>query len=103
MARRIRSRPSRACPSAMASHLDMRQLGKHLGGRIVEGVSQAKHAVAGVAELEQLREMTDDALASVASRADDEDCRSHSEFLDAMREQVLKVKGCCNGDECSEV
>lgn len=76
-------------------HLDMGQFGKFLGGRIVEGASQAKNAIAGVAELEQLREMTDDALASVAGRADDEDCRSHSEFLDAMREQALKVKGCC--------
>ncbi|KFZ20075.1 hypothetical protein V502_03368 [Pseudogymnoascus sp. VKM F-4520 (FW-2644)] len=69
----------------------MAQFSKLLGGRIVETAGQAKNAVAGVAGVEQLRKMTDDAPASVARRADDKDCRTHGEYV--ARKQTVNTRG----------
>jgi hypothetical protein len=70
----------------------MGQLGKLLGDRILERAGQAKNTVAGVVELEQLRELTGNVLARVAGRAYDEDRRSHLGFADSGREQELNVR-----------
>jgi hypothetical protein len=44
---------------------------------------------AGVSGVEQLREMKYAALTSVARRADNRDCRSHSEYV--VRKQMVKL------------
>ncbi|KFY93955.1 hypothetical protein V500_03466 [Pseudogymnoascus sp. VKM F-4518 (FW-2643)] len=49
---------------------------------------QAKNAVAGVAGVEQLRDITDDAPTSVGRRVDD---RSHCEYV--VRKQTVKLRG----------
>ncbi|TGO64346.1 hypothetical protein BOTNAR_0089g00350 [Botryotinia narcissicola] len=55
----------------------MRQLSKRLGGRAIKRTRQAKNAVAGVAVFMQLREMTDDTLASISGDINNEYFRSH--------------------------
>ena len=65
-------------------HLDMGQLGKFWGDSIIDGARQAEDAVIGIAGFERSTEMTEDALASVAGGADDQDSTSDDEYSEMI-------------------